>query len=91
MELQGYLEETGMPLAELARRASINPRTIKNILERKADIRLSVALRLEDATKGQVKCRDLLSEEFLRDLHRKNLDSQTEAHNKNKEKKNYED
>lgn len=58
MFLKEYLEEHGTPLRVLARRANISHATIINILAGK-DIRLSVALQIEDATKGQVKCRDL--------------------------------
>jgi predicted transcriptional regulator len=84
MNLEKYLEEVGISISEFARRIDVSNATIYNILSHKADVRLSTAIRIEDTTKGQVTCRELLSEESLKHLDR-NLASQKSS-NKKKDK-----
>lgn len=58
MKLREYLDEYSTPIRALARKAGIAHTSISNILKG-MDIRLSIALKLEDATKGLVTCREL--------------------------------
>jgi DNA-binding transcriptional regulator YdaS (Cro superfamily) len=64
MLLREYLDEHGTLQVHVARKAGLSHRTIANALDGK-DIRLSVALKIEDATKGQVTCRDLAPDSYL--------------------------
>jgi AcrR family transcriptional regulator len=47
-----------------ARKANVSPPTIYNVIKGK-DIFLSIALRIEKATRHKVRCKDLLSESLL--------------------------
>lgn len=64
MLLKDYLEEHGTQQVHVARRAGVSHRTIASALNGK-DIRLSVALKIEDATKGKVTCRELAPDSYL--------------------------
>ncbi len=64
MRLEEYLEEHGTPNIVLARRAGIHHTTVTRSLQGH-EILLSVALKIEDATKGQVTCRDLAPDIYL--------------------------
>jgi predicted transcriptional regulator len=64
MELKEYLDECGMPMSELARRAGITHTTVYSIVKGR-DIRLSVALQIEDATKGKVTPRELAPNAYI--------------------------
>ena len=77
MRLEEYLEEHGTPKIALARRAGIHHTTLKRVLEGH-EILLSIALKLEDATKGEVTCRDLAPVNYL---------SEGEIHHKGNPKK----
>ncbi len=77
MRLEEYLEEHGTPNIVLARRAGIHHTTLARTLQGH-EILLSVALKIEDATKGQVTCRDLAPEQYL---------SEREIHNKREKEK----
>lgn len=59
MRLKDYLEDLGIPQAKFARKVGTTPRTILNAIMGK-EIRLSLAVKIEEVTKGQVKCKDLL-------------------------------
>lgn len=59
MDLQTYLEKHDMPASWIAERAKVSNTTIHNLLKGK-DILLSSAMRIEAATKKQVKCKDML-------------------------------
>jgi len=61
MKLEKFIQETGIPILELARRLDVNARTIYNILDNH-DMRLSIALKIEKFTKGAVTCHDLYDE-----------------------------
>jgi DNA-binding transcriptional regulator YdaS (Cro superfamily) len=65
MKLREYLNEHGTPISVFARRAGVSEATIHNILDGNKDLYLSVALRIQKATKGQVTCEDLISEEIV--------------------------
>lgn len=70
MKLSEFLEETGCPVTKFARRVGVSVGTIKNILLEKHDIRLSVAIRIEEATMGKdrqpmVTYRELISDELF--------------------------
>jgi DNA-binding transcriptional regulator YdaS (Cro superfamily) len=76
MRLHEYLEEHGTPNIVLARRAGIHHTTLARTLQGH-EILLSVALKIEDATKGQVTCRDLAPDVYL----------ESKPHDKREEKK----
>lgn len=61
MKLSEYLKLTKEKNFEFSLRAKIPERTIYNILAGKTP-NLKTALLIEEATKGKVKCKDLLSE-----------------------------
>ena len=62
MHLKKWLDNNGLTYQEFANRIGIHRQTIVNLMGGK-DIRLSVAAKIEDATLGVVKCRDLYSED----------------------------
>jgi plasmid maintenance system antidote protein VapI len=70
MKLSEFLEETGCPVTKFARRVGVSAGTIKNVLLGKHDIRLSVAIKIEEGTLGKdkkpaVTYRELISDELL--------------------------
>lgn len=73
MKLDEFLELTGMPLSKLAQKVGVTTNTIRNILEGERDLRLSVALLIEEATilsdannsKPLVTVKELLPSKFL--------------------------
>ncbi len=71
MKLSEYLDERGIPIAAFARKLGISAATIHHILKENRDLRLSVAVRIEEATKGSVVCRELLPNRFLEIQNRK--------------------
>ena len=64
MYLAEYLQETGMSQAEFARRAAISGPTVASVLAGK-DVKLSVAVLIEMASKGQVKCKDCANMDYI--------------------------
>ena len=64
MKLQDFLDETGITAGTLARKASIAPTTIYGVLKGK-EIYLSMAMKIERATKRKVKCQDLANEQLV--------------------------
>lgn len=64
MKLSAYLEQHGTPITVFARRIGVSGATVHNILKKRKDMWLSVALKIEEYTKGQVTCKDLLQEKF---------------------------
>jgi transcriptional regulator with XRE-family HTH domain len=65
MYLAEYLQETGMSQAEFARRAGISGPTVASVLVGK-DVKLSVAVLIEIATKGKVKCKECTNMDYIR-------------------------
>lgn len=61
MHLKKWLDNNGLTYQEFANRIGIHRQTIVNLMGGK-DIRLSVAAKIEDATLGVVKCRELYLE-----------------------------
>lgn len=59
MKLKEYLEQTQIRPSAFARIAGVTAPTIYNVIAGK-EISLSTALRIENATRRKVKCRDLL-------------------------------
>ena len=59
MDLKTYLKKHDIPASWVAERAKVACATIHNILKGK-DVLLSVALKVEGATGGDVKCKDML-------------------------------
>ena len=87
MKLNEYLKETGIPLVVFAKKAGISVATVNNIITNIKDMYLSVAIRIEETTKGQVTCRELISKRFnelgrLRDekQHQKKPNGQDKKH-----------
>jgi DNA-binding transcriptional regulator YdaS (Cro superfamily) len=66
MKLQEYLDEHGTPKNTLAKRAGIHHTTVARVLKGH-EILLSVALRIEEATKGQVTCHEMAPQAYLED------------------------
>jgi DNA-binding transcriptional regulator YdaS (Cro superfamily) len=61
MKLKQYLDKYGTPISAFARRAEISQVVVNDIVkEKKQDLYLSVALRIEDTTEGMVTCRELI-------------------------------
>lgn len=60
MLLKEYLDEVGIPITVFAKKVGTCPATIHNILHGNRDLRLSIAVKIEETTKGLVKCKDLL-------------------------------
>jgi plasmid maintenance system antidote protein VapI len=58
MKLKDYLDDLGIPIATFARKLNVSRNTLHNIIKGQ-DIRLSIALKIEELTKGQVTCHDL--------------------------------
>jgi hypothetical protein len=58
MKIDEYLERYRTPVNELARRANLNPLTIRYIIKGK-DVLLSVAKAVSEATYGEVTLEDL--------------------------------
>jgi predicted transcriptional regulator len=64
MRLSEYLEETGLSQSHFARVTGISAPTVCAILDGR-DPRLSVAILIEIASKGKVRCRDMVNERVL--------------------------
>jgi predicted transcriptional regulator len=71
MHLKDYLEKYGIPVASFARKVGVSRATIETILDKKRDLRLSVAIKIEEVTDRCVTCRDLVPERLLVKLKEK--------------------
>jgi DNA-binding transcriptional regulator YdaS (Cro superfamily) len=58
MKLKEYLDDYGIKYLAFAEKVKLNPKTLRDIING-ADMKLSTAIKIEDATKGEVTCRDL--------------------------------
>jgi predicted transcriptional regulator len=67
MRLKEFIDETGIPQAELARRSGVNQGTIIKILAGQA-CRVSTAEKISRATRGMVSFYDIISA-FVSDDH----------------------
>lgn len=79
MKLAMYLEETGIPVTVFARKLGVSSGTIHNILSEENDLRLSIAVKIEDFTKGKITCRDLLPDNFLKLQKSKRTDQEKKS------------
>jgi predicted transcriptional regulator len=61
MNLREYFEETGTSVVNFAKKAGVSKLTIHNLLGGR-DVRMSIAVKIQRATKGKVKCEDLYEE-----------------------------
>lgn len=59
MELREYLFRREIKKGDFAALIGTSPKTIWAILKGMQDVKLSIALKIEEVTKGEVKCRDL--------------------------------
>ena len=75
MMLDEYLFRNKKKYNAFADEIGITYRSLWNILNNGSDMKLSVALKIEKATKGEVTCIELLPKSFLDDLADKNSGS----------------
>jgi DNA-binding XRE family transcriptional regulator len=73
MRLEEYLKENHMSQKFFSEKIGVSIRTIHNILHQKCEPSLGIALKIEQATKKKVSCRDLLSA-FVQKKERKEKD-----------------
>lgn len=69
MKLKEYLEEVGIPVAAFARRVGVSPATIAHFCNFLHEPRLSIALKIELMTQGNVLCKDLVSDESYEKIY----------------------
>ena len=86
MKLDEYLFRNKKQYNDFADEIGISYRTLWSILNKNSDMKLSVAVRIERATKGAVTCIELLPEGFLHDLEDKNEHSKQTPEKKTKPK-----
>jgi len=87
MELRDYLYKNRITQVDFAREMKISYKTLWGIINKESDMKLSLALRIEKATKEEVTCKELLPESFLLDLMDKNFDSKKTSDKKNNKSK----
>lgn len=59
MELREYLFRHEIPKGKFAKEIGVAEKTLWSILKGKYDVRLSIAIDIERATKRHVRCQDL--------------------------------
>jgi DNA-binding transcriptional regulator YdaS (Cro superfamily) len=59
MELREYLFRREIKKGDFALMVGTSPKTIWALLKGMQDVKLSIALKIEEITKGEVSCRDL--------------------------------
>lgn len=74
MKLDEYIKENCINIRLFAKKIGVSLTTLYSIFEGH-DIRLSTALKIEDATKRQVTCRDMLPT-TVRPRYKKNKDNE---------------
>ena len=65
MKLKDYIEMEDMTVAQFSRRVKVTPRSISRILNLEHDISLSLAIRIQRATRNKVKVEELISEQII--------------------------
>lgn len=65
MKLKEYIEQEDMTVAQFSRRVKVTPRSISRILDLGFDISLSLAIRIQRATRNKVKVEELISEKVI--------------------------
>lgn len=63
MKIDEYLKTNCIQKKAFAKKIGISENTLEGIIRQKRDIRLSIALKIEQITKGEVKCMDMLCED----------------------------
>lgn len=69
MKLKEFIDDTGITIAKLAKRANVSFSTIKNAIEGK-NLTLENAYKIHLATKGKCTLLDMLPEELLQSENR---------------------
>ncbi len=65
MKLKEYIEQEDMTVAQFSRKVKVTPASIHRILNLDHDLHLSLALRIQKATKNKVKLEELISEKIM--------------------------
>ena len=60
MDLQTYLDKEGLSLKDIADEAKVCTTTIYNVCQRKTDVSVSIAVAIEKACHGYVRCEDMI-------------------------------
>lgn len=60
MKLKEYFTKNGISLHKFAKLIGVSNSTLYNIIDGKNDVRLSIAIKIEDLTNKAVTARDLL-------------------------------
>lgn len=63
MNLKEFIEDSGISITKLAKKAGITSATIYNIFNGR-DVKLSIAVKIQRATKNKVTCEDIY-EDFI--------------------------
>ena len=92
MKLKEYLSEVGIPIEKFARRAGVCATTIQNVIQEKRDLRVSVAIKIEDATLGdngkpKVTIREMVPKHLRRVQPKKDTKNKWSKHDDNEEDK----
>lgn len=61
MKLSEYFEEYQVSVAKFAKKVGVAPMTIHNLLEGR-DVKLSIGVKIQRATKGKVTCEEIYVE-----------------------------
>ena len=69
MKLRDYLELKRIKQKDFIDHIEVSPDTMRRILQGR-NITIEIGMKIEFATKGKVKCRDILSEDRLKELER---------------------
>lgn len=92
MKLKDYLIEVGIPIEKFARRAGVSATTIQNVIQGKRDLRVSIAIKIEDATLGdngkpKVTCREMIPSHLRRMIPKKDTENRWSKHDNKQENK----
>ena len=61
MKLTEFIEDTGTPIAKLAKKAGVSTQTLHNLLGGR-DVKASTLVKVQRATKGKVTCEEIYEE-----------------------------